>query len=255
MFWHLWQKGYAELAELRNIAGFENDMNALMHITGVLNPYAQEFFDQPALVFHRLRLNPKTGEKVLFNWWLGIDALSDCECKEPIVDLFENDKTVTLAAELPGITVCSPEINYINGILTVQLPKIQQKQEKLQEKDDVPQKSVNSKSHRPQRQMLPPFGNRASAKKDGSVMKVSGADNWEESPADIFDEDGCLVVILDIYGAMEESIQVNLFEYGLLTVAYRRDRELRRQVDLPCPVKRVRQQNYRNGILKIELEK
>lgn len=184
---------------------------------------------------------------------------------------------------MPGITVCSPEINYKNGILTVQLQKIQQKQEKLQEKDGVPQESVSSVScipgdiipgiirkqenltggtfrEKPQpsgreTQLLPPFSNRAPAKKDGSAMKVSGAGNWEEPPADIFDEDGCLVVILDINGAKEESIQVNLFEHGLLTVSYSRDRELRRQLDLPCPVKRVRRQNYRNGILKIEIDK
>lgn len=271
MFWYLWIKGHAELAELRDVAEFENDMDALRHIRKVLNPRAQEYLGKPAIVFHRLRLNRETGEQVLFNWWLGINALSAGGRKEPIVDLFEDAETVTVVAEAPGIEACRAEIGYRNGILTVRLPKIQQNeepmvdvaagsgalQERLRQAGPKAQHCLNEtrRSCGDQPEALASFIARTLAEEEGIFTGGHGSDGWEGPAADIFDEGGCLVVILDMPGAEAGSIQVNLSGHGLQVLVSSRGRELQHQVDLPCSVRQVKRQSYRNGILEIELEK
>ncbi len=245
MLWHFLMKGHAELAELRDIAGFESDMDALMHIKEVFNPSAQEFFGRPALIFHRLMVNPQTGEKVLFNWWLDIDVWPAGVRKEPVVDLFEDSGTVTVVAEVPDILVSSAEINCKNGILTVRLQKVQKKQEKILENNDTSIKLHN-------------FGDESQkAESQMQERQVTSRQPYDgnDLPADIFDEGDCLVVILEIPGADEGDIQVDLLMDDILILTYSYGRGLRQRVDLPCPVKRIKQRNYRNGILKIELEK
>ncbi|MHB8126377.1 MAG: hypothetical protein ACYDEJ_12200 [Desulfitobacteriaceae bacterium] len=121
IFWHLWFKRHAELAELRNVAAMKSDMDALVHIKEMLNPRAQDFLGRAILVFHRSKFDPQTGEKVLFNWWLDFDIVSARERKNQIIDLFQDDKSVMMVAEVPQILVDSAEINYRNGILTLRL--------------------------------------------------------------------------------------------------------------------------------------
>jgi HSP20 family molecular chaperone IbpA len=213
MFWHFWLKRHAELAELRDAATLESDMDALMHIKEILNPRAQDFFSEEILVFHRSKFDPETGEKVLFHWWLDLDLLSTRERKNQIIDLFQDDKSVMLVAEVPDILVDSAEINFCNGILTVRL-----QQANPETRPGLPSVSPNS-------------------------------------PADIFDEGDRLVVIMDLPEAEEISIQITLSGYALLILTSGRGGKLRRQVALPCSVKRVWQQNYHNGILQVELVK
>ena len=271
MFWYLWIKGHAGLAELRAVADLENDMDALMHIRKVLNPRAQEYLGRPALVFHRLRLNRETGEQVLFNWWLGIDALSAGERKEPIVDLFEDTGTFTVVAEAPGIEACRAEIGYKNGILTVRLPKIQQNEQPTAENaagsgalQERPGQAGSKAQYRPeetrrsrgeQPEALASFIARTLAGEDGIITEGRESGKREGPPADIFDEGEYLVVILDLPGAEDGSIQVELSGNGLRVLLHSHGRDLQHRVDLPCPVRQVRRQRYSNGILEIELEK
>lgn len=271
VFWYLWIKGHAELAEIREVAEFESDMDALRHIRKVLNPCAQEYLGQPALVFHRLRLNRETGQHVLFNWWLGIDSLSADGRKEPIVDLFEDAGTFTVVAEAPGIETCRAEIGYRNGILTVRLPKIQQNeqptaenvagsgalQERLRQADPKPQHrpKEETRKSRGQAETLASFMARKLAEENGIIAKEHGSGKREDPPVDIFDEGNYLVVILDLPGAEGGSIQLELSGNGLRVLLHSHGRDLQHRVELPCPVRQVRRQSYHNGILEIELEK
>ncbi|ATW26434.1 hypothetical protein [Candidatus Formimonas warabiya] len=235
MFWHLWQKGHAELEELRIAANLATDMEALMHVKDVLNPKACEFFGQPVLVFHRSKVNPQTGEKVLFNWWLELDPFSPGEQQAPIVDLFENGNTIMVVAEVPEIRIDSAELNYKNGILTVrlQLAELERPHEKRLDAGSVPGPGGKEKG--------PGTG--------------CGAGQREDIPADIFDDGESLLVILDLPAVEESSIQVSLSGCGLRIVACSQGRDLEGQIHLPCPVIKIRQQTYRNGVLNIELEK
>ncbi len=245
MFWHFWLKRHAELAELRDTAALESDMDALMHIKEILNPRAQDFFSEEILVFHRSKFDPETGEKVLFHWWLDLDLLSTRERKNQIIDLFQDDKSVMLVAEVPDILVDSAEINFCNGILTVRLQQVNP-----ETRPGLPSVSPkNSVEKHPYRQA---FG-RASTPVDSE--KGSWGAHGEDSPADIFDEGDRLVVIMDLPEAEEISIQITLSGYVLLILTSGRGGKLRRQVALPCFVKRVWQQNYHNGILQVELVK
>ncbi|ACA59994.1 hypothetical protein Daud_1488 [Candidatus Desulforudis audaxviator MP104C] len=313
MFWHLLMRRHAELAELRDAAGLESDMDTLIHIREVLNPRAKAFFGQPVFVFHRLRQDPETGERVFFSWWIESDALPADKQKEPLVDLFENAGSFTLVADVPGILAYSADVSYKNGILTLKLPKIRQKREvdmfyerdhkrkeKQPEKHDALKGPAGSAlrslgevipglgriieglagseafqerlrqadreiEHRlrkapgrtrgVQPEVSASFSARTLAEEHESITKAPGSGEWEEPPADIFDEGDHLLVILEMPGIEESSIRVDISGNVVSVQAQSRCMELRRQVDLPCSAKQVRQQSYRNGILELKLER
>lgn len=227
MFWHLWFNRRAELSELRNVASLESDMDTLLHIKEILNSRARDFFKKEIVVFHPSKFDLETGENVMFNWWLELDKIAAGK-RSPIIDFFQDDQTIMLLAEVPEVLVDSAEINYRNGILTV----------KLQQANPVIHSGL-------------PRG--YSTPVDGQEC-LSG-ENWEYSPADIFDETDRLVLVMDLPEAEEITLKVTLSGQGLLIIATGQGRKLHREVALPCFVEQVGQQNYHNGILTIELVK
>jgi HSP20 family molecular chaperone IbpA len=313
MFWHLLMRRHAELAELRDAAGLESDMDTLIHIREVLNPRAKAFFGQPVFVFHRLRQDPETGERVFFSWWIESGALPADKQKEPLVDLFENAGAFTLVADVPGILAHSADVSYKNGILALRLPKIRQnrevymfyerdhkRKEKQPEEHDALKGPAGSAlrslgevipglgriieglagseafqerlrqadreiEHRlrkapgrtrgAQPEVSASFSARTLAEEHEGITKAPGSGEREEPPADIFDEGDHLLVILEMPGMEESSIRVDISGDVVSVQAQSRGTELRRRVDLPCSVKQVRQQSYRNGILELELER
>lgn len=123
MFWHLWFNKRAELSELRDVAAMESDMDTLLHIKEILNSRARDFLRKEIVVFHPSKFDLETGEKVMFNWWLELDMIYARKRKSQIIDFFQDDQTIMLVAEVPEILVESAEINYRNGILTIELVK------------------------------------------------------------------------------------------------------------------------------------
>ncbi|MFZ5632602.1 MAG: hypothetical protein ACOY40_07105 [Bacillota bacterium] len=73
------------------------------------------------------------------------------------------------------------------------------------------------------------------AEENGIIAKEHGSGKREDPPVDIFDEGGYLVVILDIPGAEDGSIQVNLSEHRLRVLVNSRGRELQPRWICPAP--------------------
>ena len=97
-----------------------------------------------------------------------------------------------------------------------------------------------------------------------TTLKVSPTRLGEETPAsashrdviiDTFDEGACFVVIAELPGVDEKDIKVEAKDDRLMLFARSQARQYRKEVELPCMVKGKPSLTYKNGILRISLEK
>jgi len=106
--------------------------------------------------------------------------------------------------------------------------------------DGVPRRSTHSRQVRPIGNVWP-----TQKKPDGRVR---------EPILDVFDEDGMLLVIIELPGVDEKDIQITVDD-DLLKIATRtRGRQFAAELYVPCPVGTV-ESAYKNGVLEIKLHK
>ncbi|MGD1118313.1 MAG: Hsp20/alpha crystallin family protein [Dehalococcoidales bacterium] len=98
----------------------------------------------------------------------------------------------------------------------------------------------------------------------GRALKINRSAPGKESPvpssprdvnADIFDEGDNLVIIAELPGVDEKDIKIAVKENRLKLFARSQSRQYNREIVLPCSVKEKPGLTYKNGILKISLEK
>ena len=108
------------------------------------------------------------------------------------------------------------------------------------------------------------IGNRRSIIPPRTNLKVSRTTLGEESPVpaprrdvitDMFDEGGNLVIIAELSGVNEKDIEIEIKGDRLVLFARSQGRQYHKDIVLPCTVKDRPSLNYKNGILKISLEK
>jgi HSP20 family protein len=95
-------------------------------------------------------------------------------------------------------------------------------------------------------------------------LKVSRTTLGEESPvpasqkdviADMFDEGDNLVIIAELPGIDEKDIEIEVKGDRLVLFARSQGRQYHKDIVLPCTVKEKPSLTYKNGILRISLEK
>lgn len=125
LLWYLWCHRHAEISELRKVAGARSDFEVLHRLKEVINGKAQELFGKPIVAFEHSRVDPVSGEKVLFSWWFLEDPkVSVSGVDGPLVDIFDEGETVTLIAQmLVPVNPDRPNIQLKNGILKVEFAK------------------------------------------------------------------------------------------------------------------------------------
>ena len=143
ILWHLWWHRHAQLDELAELIGASTDMEVLLRLREVINPVAERILGKPILEFNESKVDPVTGEKVLFSWWLLEGQPLAGGRGGPLVDLFDEKDHIMIIAELPpsvrlrpeGASVSSAEplkpeglareaeVAYKNGILKIKLAK------------------------------------------------------------------------------------------------------------------------------------
>ena len=125
ILWHLWWHRHAEISELRDIIDVPGDFEVLNRLKEVINGKAQQLWGKPIVGFEQSKIDPLTGEKVLFSWWFldeGNIPLSGGH--KPLVDVFNERDSVTVIAELPtSVEPAHTDIQFKNGILKVKLKK------------------------------------------------------------------------------------------------------------------------------------
>lgn len=71
--WHLMWEGHAHLADLGRVTGLDH-AQVLDRIRSVINPLSSELYGSDLLTFSPCRVDPASGRKVTFAWWLDLPA-------------------------------------------------------------------------------------------------------------------------------------------------------------------------------------
>jgi len=101
---YLWESRHATIDELAELIAAPTHMDVLLKIRGVINPTAERITGSPILAFQRSRVDPLTGEKVLFSWWVIAPAPAAEGARTGLhVDVFDEEDRIDVVAELAGV--------------------------------------------------------------------------------------------------------------------------------------------------------
>ncbi|MDI6814799.1 MAG: hypothetical protein QMC90_01765 [Dehalococcoidales bacterium] len=103
ILWYLWEHRHASIDDLAQLVDAPSHMDILHKIRGVINPVAEEVIGNPILEFERARVDPETGERVLFSWWIIGRKRPEERREEALVDVFDEGDHLTIIIELVGI--------------------------------------------------------------------------------------------------------------------------------------------------------
>lgn len=125
ILWHLWWHRHVEISQLRELIDASTDFEVLFRLRDVINRKAQKLWGKSIVGFEQGKVDPLTGEKVLFSWWF-LDEENEllANNSRPLVDVFEEKDSVVIIAQLPGLSELSPpEAEFRNRIVKVRLKK------------------------------------------------------------------------------------------------------------------------------------
>lgn len=120
----LYRNRYANIQELSDLIGAKNHSEVLSRLKEVINPTSEKILGRPIVKFEKVKIDPGSGEKILFSWWLteNIPII-----KKGGVDLFDEGDSLVIVADLGSIKLAKPlrilKKSYKNGILEVVLKK------------------------------------------------------------------------------------------------------------------------------------
>jgi HSP20 family molecular chaperone IbpA len=101
---YLWENRHATIDELAELITAPTHMDVLLKIRGDINPTAERISGSPILTFQRSRIDPLTGEKVLFSWWVIGPPRAEEEARTgALVDVFDEGDRIDVVAELAGV--------------------------------------------------------------------------------------------------------------------------------------------------------
>lgn len=101
--YYLWQNRFSTIDELASLCNASNHMDILLKIRDVINPLAKKTIGSPLLVFEKSKVDPETGRKISFSWWL-IGRERGKERRETLLDLFDEGDHIRITMELLGLS-------------------------------------------------------------------------------------------------------------------------------------------------------
>ncbi|WP_139163871.1 Hsp20/alpha crystallin family protein [Desulfoluna spongiiphila] len=117
---HLWERGHARIVELAEVCGTDNHMDVLMHVKDAINPMAVKTMGCPILSFERKRVDPGTGETVLFSWWLAGSPQRGTAQRERLLDLFDEGGHYQVILDVKGVERRDLHVGVAGRELTVE---------------------------------------------------------------------------------------------------------------------------------------
>ncbi|MEW6188554.1 MAG: Hsp20/alpha crystallin family protein [Actinomycetota bacterium] len=102
ILWYLWRNGHGTIDELAELVSASTHMDVLLRIREVINPAAEKISGNPILSFEKSKIDPETGEKILFSWWL-VGRKTHEEIKESLLDIFDEGDHLHVVMELLGV--------------------------------------------------------------------------------------------------------------------------------------------------------
>ena len=97
---YLLKERHAGIRKLADLINASSDMEVLVKIREVINPKVQETMGQPLIMFEPSKLDPLTGEKITFSWWLN-EELIDNIPNGKLLDLHDEKDTLRVIASIP----------------------------------------------------------------------------------------------------------------------------------------------------------
>jgi HSP20 family molecular chaperone IbpA len=127
LVWHIWKNRHARLDELTDVLGETSHMNALVRIREVVNPLAVRLLGRPLFVFERSRLDQRTGQQVLFSWWLNEESPPEPNGQSEFVDVLDEGDHFLVLLELPGVNEEEIKLSAGGSKLTVAVDTAQRR--------------------------------------------------------------------------------------------------------------------------------
>jgi hypothetical protein len=123
---YLWWHRHAEISQLRNAGDKLEDSEVLYRLKEVINKKSQDLWGRHIVDFEQSKIDPITGEKILFSWWyIDEDDLPVSGEGGALVDVFNEKERIIIIAQIPvSIDLNAPDIQLKNNILRVEFKKI-----------------------------------------------------------------------------------------------------------------------------------
>lgn len=121
IIWYLLRNRHACIRELADLVYATTDQDVLTRVRDVINPRAEEIFGKPILNFEESRIDPFTGDKILFSWWLAED-LPPREFNDSL-DIFDEKDQLVVITELPGVRKEDISVDVNDDMLTISAGK------------------------------------------------------------------------------------------------------------------------------------
>jgi len=97
---YLLRERHAGIGKLADLIGASSDMEVLVKIKEAINPKLQETMGQPFIVFESSKLDPLTGERISFSWWLN-EELIDYVPNDELLDQYDEKDTLRIMTSIP----------------------------------------------------------------------------------------------------------------------------------------------------------
>ena len=95
-------KRHASIRELADLIESSSDMDVLIRLREVINPRAEAIFGELLVNFERCKIDPLTGERVLFSWWLSNNLIKSLSHNDVLLDVFDEGNHLKVVAHLPS---------------------------------------------------------------------------------------------------------------------------------------------------------
>ncbi len=97
---YLSRERHAGIRKLADLIRASSDMEVLIRIREVINPKARVILGKPIITFERSKIDPLTGEKIVFSWWLN-EELMDSAYDDKSLDIFDEEDGLRVITCLP----------------------------------------------------------------------------------------------------------------------------------------------------------
>lgn len=97
---YLLRERHAGIRELANLICASSDMEVLIRIREVINPKARDIIGEPIITFEHSKIDPLTGEKIVFRWWLKEELMDDVY-SDGLLEIFDEKNILRVIASLP----------------------------------------------------------------------------------------------------------------------------------------------------------
>ncbi|MBU3901874.1 MAG: Hsp20/alpha crystallin family protein [Candidatus Thermoplasmatota archaeon] len=118
IIWHMLRTGHANIREVAALIDADTDNDVLVRVREVINPLSKKIFGKEIMKFESTKIDPATGNKILFSWWL-TEKLLEFDSADEMLDVFDEKNCVKIVAELPPVEEKDIKIDTEGNILTI----------------------------------------------------------------------------------------------------------------------------------------